>query len=238
MCTALKVFLASPRGLKSIYILLFLPPEADAGYETQRENNEKYVKEAERILGTPHDAALYGLQARDFGAREAEIKEIESAVGDGRRVLVLGSPNMGKTALLEHLFYRAHDPDAERLFRDWQVGKVSFGRLHKNTAEDFVYRKFLLSLEAIEEEDKKEELRKAFDGDDPEKSLKDFLKTESDRNRRFLFLVDEPAWKMRQDSAGASVGGRKPRSQSRTSYVLAGAGRRGESRGAIHHCGE
>ena len=88
---------------------------------------------------------------------------------------------MGKTALLEHLFYRAHDPACcEPLFPGWRVARVSFGRLHKNTPEDFVYRKFLLGLEAIEEEDKKEELRKAFDGDDPEKSLKDFL---TDRSR-------------------------------------------------------
>ena len=84
MCTVLKAFLAFSRGLKWIYIALFLPPEADASYQTQRENNEKYMKEAERILGTPHDAALYGLQARDFGGREGEIKKIEGAVESGQ----------------------------------------------------------------------------------------------------------------------------------------------------------
>jgi len=154
MCSAIKAYLAQERALKEIYLILHLPPEPEDEAErnkflSRKTANGRFILEANLVLGVPYNPVLNISQARDFFGRKDALKTLEEIVtgkkdveGSKCHAVVLGGSAVGKWAILDQLYYQAQQP-GNPLGVGRRFVKLTFGRVHTNTPQSFIYRKFL-----------------------------------------------------------------------------------------------
>jgi len=210
MCSAIKAHLAQDSPLTAIYLILYLPPESTtepAKLLGKKARNQRFISEANLVLGVPYDPASNRRQIRDFYGHDDELQRLQDVVtgerAGKRHAVILGGPRTGKLALLDQLFQLAQKPfDCKRsglrtqpdspLAQGRHVAQVTFGRVHKNTPAPFIYRKLLLSLRKNEDDAQTiRELRRAYA--DVEMNCDRFLKFLEDHSERYpqvVFLID------------------------------------------------
>jgi O-acetyl-ADP-ribose deacetylase (regulator of RNase III) len=208
MCSAIKAYLAQERPLKEIYLILHLPSEPKdeterAKFLGHKAENVSFIMEANLVLGVPYDPTLAVRQARDFFGRKEELQTLEDIItgkkdveGKKRHAVVLGGSGIGKWAILDQLYYRAQQPGSP-LGVGRRLVKLTFGRVHKNTPQSFIYRKFLCALEEearASQADAKlvKEIRSLYaeEGIGCSEFLA-FLARHPDRYQEVVFLIDE-----------------------------------------------
>jgi len=198
MCSAIKTYLAQQRPLKEIYIILHLPPKKTAQPARLAEKearNQRFVREANLVLGVPYNPALDVRQTRDVYERAIEMQRLEDVITgkvDGKKhAVILGGPQIGKWALLDQFFERAHKPGSA-VGHGRRLVKVTFGRVHANTPASFIYRRFLCALGKSEDDaDAREEIRRAYaDADMDCDRFLQFLEAHSDRYPEVVFLIN------------------------------------------------
>ena len=203
MCTAIKAYVGRERPIKHIYIVLHRPtdPSKLARY---RAKNERFVHEANLLLGVPYDPSSRVRQVRAFYGADEALQKLEQIItgqcddeGGKRHAVILGGPFSGKWALLDHLDHRAGQPGSP-LSRGRRLIKLTFGRVHENTPVSFVYRKFLCALGAAETDNSPQakallrQIRRAYS--DPQLDCDRFLAfldKYPDRYGEVVFLIDK-----------------------------------------------
>jgi O-acetyl-ADP-ribose deacetylase (regulator of RNase III) len=208
MCSAIKAYLGQERPLKEIYLILHLPPEPKD--ETERDKfqsrkaaNDRFILEANLVLGVPYNPVLNVRQARDFFGRKEALKTLEDIVtgkkdveGSKCHAVVLGGSAVGKWAILDQLYYQAQQPGSP-LSVGRRLVKLTFGRVHANTPYSFIYRKFLCALgEEARNSQADDELLKEIGSLYADAAIDcsgflDFLARHPDRYKEVVFLVDE-----------------------------------------------
>jgi O-acetyl-ADP-ribose deacetylase (regulator of RNase III) len=203
MCSAIKTYVAQERSLKAIYVILYLPQARDRGTEAggvaeRKARNQRFVREANLVLGVPYDPALDIRQTRDFYGREEELKQLEEIITgkkddeDGKRhAVVLGGPEIGKWALLDQVYCQAQRPGST-LSEGRRLVEVTFGRVHENTPASFIYRKLLCAMGRSEDdEDTRKEIRRAYAEPDMDRDrFLQFLEDHSDRYPEVVLLIN------------------------------------------------
>ena len=161
MCGAIKAYVAQDRPVKEIYILLYRPGEAEgqgkAGDAARYQSlNERFIREANLVLGVPYDPTQRIRQVRDFYGGEAALAHLQEIItgqhddeGGKRHAVILGGPFVGKWALLDHLHHLAGQPGSP-LSAGRRLVKLTFGRVHEGTPTSFIYRKLLCALDQAE----------------------------------------------------------------------------------------
>jgi O-acetyl-ADP-ribose deacetylase (regulator of RNase III) len=196
MCRAIKVYLATERPLKRIYIPLHLHGDEND------EKNERFIRAANLVLGVPYSPELGVDQVRDFYGREQELVELMDIVagkrddgGAKRHAVILGGPGIGKKAVLDQLYYLAQQ-EGHPLCRSGCLVRVTFGRVHRNTPVSFVYRRFLSAMSAeaaVGEQDPALEaaFKEAYANPNLDcAGFLRFLQAHADRYPEVVFLID------------------------------------------------
>ncbi len=200
MGTAIKTYLARPRSLRRIYIILLLPErQADGSNDTvirqMQERNQRFIRELNLVLGVPYNPAVGTCPSQDFFGRVEALAQLEAVLGDQvpdkRHAVILGGPRVGKWALLDRLYRRVHEADSPLNDKRCWV-KVSFGGVHANTPTSFIYRKFLCALGATEENpDLIRALRTAYADTDMDCArFLQFLEDHEEHYGQVVFLID------------------------------------------------
>lgn len=201
MCTAIKTYLAQERPLQAIYVILYRPAEGTADPDRVQEfeqRNQRFIREANLVLGVPYDPAREVSQTRNFYGRDQVFQQLEAVMsappGDAthkRHAVLLGGPGIGKSALTDQLYHRARQPGST-LPQGLCVVPVSLGRVHEETPASFVYRKLLRCLSDQERDPQvAKELARAYA--DPEMNgerFRAFLQEHADHYPQIVFLVD------------------------------------------------
>ena len=155
MCGGIKEFLARERYLDAVYLMLYLPEAEDDTKARFRALNDRFINEANLVLGVPYDPSTKVCQSVDVLPCDLAVGQLEKVItGEAagkRHAAILGGPWVGKTVLLNSLLRRARDVD-DPLGEDRRLCRVTFGRLHTNTPAPFIYRKLLLALREFEED--------------------------------------------------------------------------------------
>lgn len=205
MCSAIKAYLGYDRPLKNIYIILYLPEEVDASasqaeYEAL---NQRFIREANLVLGVPYDPLLRTHQIRDFYGGQQALQQLEAIItgqlddaGGKRHAVILGGPLTGKQFMLDYLYQRAKQP-SDPLGVGRRLVRVTFGRVHEQTPPSFIYRKFLCALGKTEHDNAPEtksvlkKLKQVYS--DPQldrQKFLDFLDAQHDRYPEIVYLID------------------------------------------------
>ena len=218
MCGAIKSYLSQQRALQAVYIILYLPAEtaeaekaAESSQEQKREEfedrNDRFIKEANLVLGVPYDPTVNPHQSKDFFGREQAVKRLVGIIcgeeddSEGKRhAVILGGPKIGKRALLDHLLQLAQPPN-RGLGEKRRLVRVTFGRVHTDTPASFVYRKLLHGLEMSEERRTvRDEIRRFYG--QAEVDCARFVRFLQDHKSVFsgvVFLIDHLPWLLHGD---------------------------------------
>lgn len=208
MCNAIKAHVATECLLKKIYIILYLPEENDGTSKSAQvsdceERNQRFIREANLVLGIPYNPGLEIRQTRDFYGRDKQLQQLVDIItGDNKagddswHAVLLGGPGSGKKALLGQLHALAQE-EGSPLSQGRRLVKVSFGQVHDDTPLSFVYRKFLCCLE-IEERRTNPENEKLIEAIKDEYTRTDmdsarflaFLKAHEEHFPEVVFLID------------------------------------------------
>ncbi|MFN8464343.1 MAG: CHAT domain-containing protein [Caldilineaceae bacterium] len=207
MCNGLKTHLGHDRPLKDIYIMLYLPEAVDTPAAATRTEcaalNQRFIREANLVLGVPYDPVLRTPQIRDFIGGSDALQRLEAVItgkmddSSGKRhAVILGGPAIGKQATLDYIYQRSKKPD-DPLGNGRRLVRVTFGRVHEQTPPSFIYHKLLCALGKTErgkDSNTKrllEELRQAYS--DPQldcKGFLDLLARHRDHYPEVVFLID------------------------------------------------
>ena len=199
MCTAIKTYVAQERPVKTIYLILYLPQEGKAEpaeIAQQAASNQRFIREANLVLGTPYNPDVNQRQVWGFFRREAEIQRLQEIITGAqagkRHVVIVGGPRIGKTALLDQLFHRAQIP-GNSLGQGRCLARVTFGQVHQKTPAPFIYRMLLWALKEVESDVQTiEELRESCGNPELNGALfMNFLKDHSGQYPEVIFLVDD-----------------------------------------------
>ncbi|MCE7980024.1 MAG: CHAT domain-containing protein [Caldilinea sp. CFX5] len=208
MCSAIKVYLGHDRPLKDIYLMLYLPALTDPSVTPAKRMehkalNERFIREANLVLGVPYDPTLRARQIRDFYGGQKVLQCLEEIItgkrddASGKRhAVILGGPATGKQSTLDYLHQRAQQP-GDLLGVGRRLVRLTFGRVHEQTPTAFIYRKFLCALGKTErgsDPDTKcllRELKRVYS--DPHLNCQrflDFLAGHRDRYPEIVYLID------------------------------------------------
>ena len=220
MCSAIKMYVAQDRLVEQIYILLYRPDEAEARAKCQG-FNDRFIREANLVLGVPYDPTLRTRQVRDFYGGDTALQRLEQIITGQcddetckQHAVILGGPFVGKWALLDHLYYLAEQPGSP-LSAGRKLVKLTFGRVHESTPTSFIYRKLLCALGKAEQGTDDEtrrlvrKIRRVYS--DPELDgdrFLAFLDQHPDRYGEVVFLIDKlPRLLKMEAQAGADFKG-------------------------------
>lgn len=157
MCSAIKTYLRHDRPIQNIYIILYLPGEKNGAATLAKRRecqalNERFIWEADLVLGVPYDPTLRIGQVRDFYGGKQALQRLEAIItgqlddASGKRhAVILGGPATGKRSTLEYLYQRAQQP-GDPLGVGRRLVRLTFGRVHEQTPPSFIYHKFLCAL--------------------------------------------------------------------------------------------
>jgi hypothetical protein len=192
MCSAIKAYVAQDRPVAEIYLLLYRPDESEGktGNGSRYAGlNERFIREANLVLGVPYDPTKRIRQARDLYGDDEALARLQEIItgqhddpGGKHHAVILGGPFVGKWALLDHVHHLAGQPGSP-LSAGRRLAKLTFGRVHERTPASFIYRKLLCAL------------GKAEPGRDPEtrRLLQEIRRVYSDPDldcERFLAFLD------------------------------------------------
>lgn len=192
MCSAIKDFLARERRIKEINLILYLPDKEGKPDAHFQSINQGFIKEANLILDVPYDPEWKGSQVRELYGRDKYVARIEEALDNNKHVVILAGPRIGKSALLDHFLVRLDQPTHRLYKKKVKPIYVPFGVIPGGTPCAFIYRKLLLSLrDVVDDEQIIDEITKAYaDADIDTAKLLSFLQNSLKQYSRIVFFID------------------------------------------------
>jgi O-acetyl-ADP-ribose deacetylase (regulator of RNase III) len=151
MCRAIKLFLGQRRNLDTIYLILHVSPKEPRPTDqaSLSEKHRAFLVEANLVLGVPYDPTLFTLQSHDYYISQKAVQEIKELlvgkVKKQRHALIVSGARIGKSALLDYIYWEAYQTD-NALGAERCVARVVLNHVHKQTPVSLLYRKLLISL--------------------------------------------------------------------------------------------
>jgi O-acetyl-ADP-ribose deacetylase (regulator of RNase III) len=138
IATAVKSYLATPRSLERIHLVVYDP-------SPERERLRTFLAAAMPELATPYDPAIDTLQAQDPLAHPDALAQVAAAIRAGYHVAIVGGRKVGKSSVLAALACREVQQEIG-LVPDARVVLLRFGSMMPGTPATIIYRKLLRAL--------------------------------------------------------------------------------------------
>lgn len=160
IATAVKTYLAAPRNLERIHLVVYDP-------SPDRERLRTFLAAAVPELATPYDPAMDFLQAHDPLAHPAAPAQVAAALREGYHVAIVGGRKVGKSSVLAALARRDVQQEVG-LVPDMRVVLLRFGSVMPGTRATIIYRKLLRALLDQEPDPARRQALAAFPVNDEE----------------------------------------------------------------------